>query len=404
MSRTPDTVIYLDHNATTPLHPDVWEAMRPFLTSVFGNPSSLHTEGQQARDAVEEARTQVAHLLGATPEEIVFTSGGSEAANLAIIGGALARRQQGQHIITTQIEHPAVLGSCRFLESQGFRVTYLPVSASGVIDPDALAHALTDQTSLVSIMHANNEVGTIQPLRECAALARARGIWVHTDAVQSVGKIPTMVDDLGVDLLSLSGHKIHGPKGVGALYRRRGISLEPIMTGGLQEHGIRGGTESVATIVGLGTALRLALTRMPTEMARIAALRDRLEHDILSTIPDVTANGAAVARLSTTTNLSFREVDGQSLVVALDLKGVAASTGSACSSGSLEPSHVLIAMGLSREWLRGATRFSLGPSNTPQEVDHLLQLLPPMVARLRRHAGGSIRHVTLPPASRRWEP
>jgi cysteine desulfurase len=401
MSRTPE-VIYVDHNATTPLDPHVWQVMRPFLTDLFGNPSSLHTEGQQARGAIEEARAQVAQLLGATPEEIIFTSGGSEAANLAIIGSALTRRRQGRHLITTQIEHPAVLGSCRFLETQGFRVTYLPVSSAGVVDPDDLAHALTDETSLVSIMHANNEVGTLQPLRECATLARGRGIWVHTDAVQSVGKMPTVVDDLGVDLLSLSGHKIYGPKGVGALYVRRGIMLAPIITGGPQEQGRRGGTEPVAAIVGLGAAAHLASTSMATDAARTAARRDQLEQGILTVIPDVIVNGACAPRLPTTTNLSFRDVDGQSLVVALDLKGVAASTGSACSSGSIEPSHVLIAMGLATEWLRGAVRFSLGRTNTPQEVDCLLQLLPLMVARLRQHGGGSIRPSSVPPASVRW--
>jgi cysteine desulfurase len=368
--------------------------MQPFLTDVFGNPSSLHHEGQQARDAIEEARAQVAQLLGAHAEEIIFTSGGSEADNLAIIGSALARRQQGRHIITTQIEHPAVLGSCRFLETQGFRITYLPVSAAGVIDPADLVHALTDATVLVSIMHANNEVGTVQPLRECAALAQSRGIWVHTDAVQSVGKIPIAVEELGVDLLSLSGHKFHGPKGVGALFVRHGTMPAPLLTGGPQEQELRGGTEPVAAIVGLGAAALLALSNMPTEMAGIAMLRDQLEQGILAVIPDVSANGIGARRIPTTTNLSFRDVDGQSLVVALDLKDIAASTGAACSSGSLEPSHVLIAMGLPAEWLRGAIRFSLGHRNTPEEIADLLQLLPPMVARLRQHGGGSLRHIT----------
>lgn len=401
--RMPEPMIYFDHNATTPLHPEVWQAMQPYFTDVFGNPSSLHSEGQQARDAIEEARVQVAQLLGASAEEIVFTSGGSEADNLAIVGSALARRRQGRHIITTQIEHPAVLGSCRFLEAQGFEVTRLPPSSTGVLDPDALAHAMTDDTILVSIMHANNEVGTIQPLRECGALARARGIWVHTDAVQSVGKIPTLVDDLGVDLLALSGHKIHGPKGVGALYVRRGIALEPIITGGPQEQGLRGGTEPVAAIVGLGVAAHLARTRMPVDMPRIATLRDRLEQGILAAIPEVAVNGATAPRLPTTTNVSFKGVDGQSLVVALDLKGIAASTGSACSSGSLEPSHVLMAMGLTSEWLKGGIRFSLGCYNTPQEVDSLLQLLPSIVARLRQHGGGSLRHATGSPAFARQQ-
>jgi cysteine desulfurase len=393
-----EPLIYFDHNATTPLYPAAWEAMQPFLVDVFGNPSSLHTEGLQARDAIEEARQQVAQLLGASAEELVFTGGGTEADNLAILGSVIAQRRQGGHIITSQIEHPAVLGSCRTLETQGFRVTRLPVGPAGTIDPDDLSRALTDDTLLVTLMHANNEVGTIQPIRECAALAHARGVLVHTDAVQSVGKIATLVDELGVDLLSLSGHKIHGPKGIGALYVRRGIALDPIVTGGPQERGLRGGTEPVAAIVGLGVAAQLAAAHMSTEMSQVAALRDHLEQTILATIPDVLVNGMAAPRLPTTTNLSFKQVDGQSLVVALDLKGVATSTGSACSSGSLEPSHVLIALGLSAEWLRGAVRFSLGSGNTLGEVERVLQMLPPIVARLRQHASGSVREATMTPS------
>jgi cysteine desulfurase len=383
--------IYFDHNATTPMHPTVWQAMHPFLSAVFGNPSSLHTEGLQARDAVEEARERVAQFIGAQREEIIFTSGGTEADNLAILGSVLAQRRQGGHVVTSQIEHPAVLASCRVLESRGFRVTRLPAGAAGRLDPDALAHVLTDDTRLVTLMHANNEVGTIQSIQTCAALARARGILVHTDAVQSVGKIPTLVDDLGVDLLALSGHKIHGPKGIGALYVRRGTALDPIITGGPQERGLRGGTEYVAAIAGLGVAAQLAATQLSDEMPRVATLRDRLERGIQATIPDVIVNGATAPRLPTTTNLSFKGVDGQSLVVALDLQGVATSTGSACSSGSLEPSHVLVAMGLAGEWLQGAIRFSLGPGNTVAEVDTVLDLLPPMVARLRQHSRGTVR-------------
>jgi cysteine desulfurase len=396
-----DSVIYFDHNATTPLHPDVWQAMQPFLTDVYGNPSSLHTEGLRARDAVEEARERVAQLIGAKGEEILFTSSGTEADNLAIVGSILARHRPGGHIITSQIEHPAVLGSCRALETHGFRVTRLPLGSAGLIDPDDLANALTDDTLLVTLMHANNEVGTIQSIRACAALTRARGILLHTDAVQSVGKIPVLVDDLGVDLLALSGHKIHGPKGVAALYVRRGTTLDPIVTGGPQEHGLRGGTEHVAAVVGLGVAAQVAAARMSDEMPQVAALRDRLEQGILDTIPDVLVNGATAPRLPTTTNLSFKGVEGQSLVVSLDLKGVATSTGSACSSGSLEPSHVLIAMGLADEWLQGAVRFSLGSGNTPAEVDTVLHMLPPIVARLRQHSRGSVRQATLTPSSRR---
>jgi cysteine desulfurase len=390
--------IYFDHNATTPLHPTVWEAMRPFLADAFGNPSSLHTEGLQARDAVEEARERVARLIGARVEEIIFTSGGTEADNLAILGSVLAPPRRGGHVVTSQIEHPAVLGSCRALEAQGFRVTLLPPGSTGTVEPDDLANVLTDDTLLVTLMHANNEVGTIQSIQACAALVRARGILMHTDAVQSVGKVPTLVDELGVDLLTLSGHKIHGPKGIGALYVRRGTALAPIVTGGPQERGLRGGTEPVAAIVGLGVAAQRAAARMSDEMPQIAALRDRLEQGILAAIPDVMVNGATAPRLPTTTNVSFKGVDGQSLVVALDLKGVATSTGSACSSGSLEPSHVLIAMGLADEWLQGAVRFSLGPGNTLAEVDAVLHMLPPIVARLRQHTRGSVRQATMTPS------
>jgi cysteine desulfurase len=395
----PEPVIYFDHNATTPLHSTVWQAMYPFLTAEFGNPSSLHAEGLRAREAIETARQQVAHLLGADPEEIIFTSGGTEADNLAILGSVLAQGHRGGRIITSQIEHPAVLGSCRALETQGFHVIRLPVGSVGTIDPDDLARALTPDTRLVTLMHANNEVGTIQPIRECAALAHAHGVALHTDAVQSVGKIPTSVDALGVDLLSLSGHKIYGPKGVGALYVRRGLALAPLLTGGPQERGLRGGTEAVAAIVGLGAAAHLAATRMADETARVAALRDALEHGILATIPEVMVNGAPAPRLPTTTNLSFHRVDGQSLIVALDLKGVAASTGSACSSGSLEPSHVLIAMGVAGPWLQGAVRFSLGGGNTPEEVEAVIRLLPPIVERLRQHAGRSVRQASTPISS-----
>ena len=393
--------IYFDHNATTPLYPAVWQAMKPFLTDVWGNPSSLHTEGLQAREAVEEARERVAHLIGARGEEIIFTSGGTEADNLAILGSVLVRQRQGGHVITSQIEHPAVLGSCQALEARGVRVTRLPVGSAGTIDPDDLAKTLTDDTRLVTLMHANNELGTLQSIQACAALARARGIVVHTDAVQSIGKIPVRVDDLGVDLLALSGHKIHGPKGAGALYVRQGTALDPLVTGGPQERGFRGGTEHVAAIVGLAAAAQLAAACMTDEMPQVAALRDRLEQGILTSIPDVLVNGATAPRLPTTTNVSFKGVDGQSLVVALDLRGVATSTGSACSSGSLEPSHVLIAMGLTDEWLQGAVRFSLGSSNTLAEVEAILDMLPPIVARLRQHTRGSVRHTTMTPSPMR---
>ncbi|RMF89033.1 MAG: cysteine desulfurase NifS [Nitrospinota bacterium] len=376
--------IYLDHNATTPVDEEVLEAMAPFVQKQFGNPSSLHHWGREARRAVEQAREEVALLIGAEdPAEIFFTSGGSEADNLALKGVAFPYWKQGKQIITSQVEHPAVLSTCRLLETYGYRVTYLPVDRYGQVDPADLEAALTPETILVSIMHANNEVGTIQPVAELATLAKEKGVLFHTDAVQSVGKIPVDVKALGVDLLSLSGHKLYAPKGIGALYVRKGTPLWPLISGGHQEGGLRAGTENVAGIVALGKACAIARRVMKQEGERLARLRDRLQEGICTTIPGVSLNGHPTQRLPTTVNLSFHGVEGEALLIHLDLQGVAVSTGSACSSGRLEPSHVLEAMGLTPEESKSAIRFSLGRGNTEEEITSVLDLLPPIVEQLR---------------------
>ena len=375
--------IYLDNSATTRVDPKVLDTMIPFFRDVFGNASSIHTFGQDARAAVEDSRRAIADLLGADTREIVFTSGGTESDNAAIRGVY----RSGGHIITTRIEHPAILATCKALQSEGAEVTYVPVDSSGRVDPAEIAASITDRTLLISVMHANNETGVIQPIEEILALARDRGIAVHTDAVQSVGKIPVDVRRLGVDLLSMSGHKIHGPKGIGVLYVRKGTKLTPFMTGGSHERKRRAGTENVPAVVGLGAAARLALTRLPEMAARVAGLRDHLERQIREKIPGVRINGTAQARLPNITNLSFEGLEGESMVIAMDLEGVAISTGSACASGSLEPSHVLIAMGLRPEVVQGSLRFSLGYDNTEEEVESVLSILTRVTDRLRRLSG-----------------
>jgi len=374
--------IYLDNSATTRVDQAVLDAMVPCFLENFGNASSIHTFGQQARAAVEESRRALADLLGADTREIVFTSGGTESDNTALLGIFRSGYKPGNHIITTKIEHPAILATCKALQSAGGEITYVPVDASGRVDPAAVAGAIRDTTVLISVMHANNETGMIQPIEEISALARERGIVMHTDAVQSVGKIPIKVRELGADLLSLSGHKIHAPKGVGALYIRKGTKLVPFMTGGSHERKRRAGTENVPGIVGLGAAARLAVKRLPEMATRIAALRDRLEGHVLSQIPGVRVNGSG-ARLPNITNLSFENLEGEAAVIALDLEGVAASTGSACSSGSLEPSHVLIAMGLRPEVVQGSLRFSLCCHNTDAEIDRAVETLKNVTKRLR---------------------
>ena len=378
--------LYFDHNATTPVAVEVLEAMLPFLTGNYGNPSSIHSFGQQARAAVEDARVEVARLLNCRASEVVFTGGGTEADNLAVLGAvrAAVRRDGGRkHVVSSQIEHHAVLNACQALEKDGVEVTYLSVGSDGVVDPGDVRRALRPETVLVTIMYANNELGTIQPIAEIAAIARAHGALMHTDAVQAAGKIPLDAKALGVDLLSISGHKIYGPKGVGALYARRPTRLEPLSYGGHHERDRRPGTENVAGIAGLGGAAVLARRSLAIENVRVAALRDRLEHGILERVEEAAVNGDSTRRVPNTSSICFDYVEGEALVIALDLKGVACSTGAACSSGAIEPSHVLTAIGLGSEQARASLRFSLGRQNTEAEVDQLLEILPPVVARLR---------------------
>ncbi len=375
--------IYLDNSATTRVDEAVVEAMLPYFRETFGNASSIHTFGQEARAAVETSRREVADLLGADTREIVFTSGGTESDNAALWGVFRSGYKPGNHVITTKIEHPAILATCKALEAAGAEVTRLPVDSSGRVDPASVAEAIKESTILVSVMHANNETGVIQPVREIAALARERGIVMHTDAVQSVGKIPVDVREPGADLLSLSGHKIHAPKGVGVLYVRKGTKLVPFMTGGSHERKRRAGTENVPGIAGLGAAARLARERLPGMSGRVSALRDRLESRILGCVPGVRVNGDG-PRLPNISNLSFENLEGEAAVIALDLEGVAASTGSACSSGSLEPSHVLMAMGLRPEVVQGSLRFSLCWHNTEDEIDRAVDVLKKVTERLRR--------------------
>jgi cysteine desulfurase len=378
--------IYLDYNATTPVLPEVLDAMLPFLKDTYGNASSIHWFGQQARAAVEQARAQAAALINCRSNEIVFTSGGTEADNLAVFGAVRAAVPRGcgrKHIVTSSIEHHAVLNSCQALEKEGIEVTYLPVDAGGVVSVDGVRRALRPETVLVTVMYANNELGAVQPIAEIAALARERGVLMHTDAVQAAGKIPIDVKALGVDLLAISAHKMGGPKGVGALYARRSTLLRPIVYGGHHERDRRAGTENVAGIVGLGRAAELARQWLGLESRRLAALRDKLERGVLERIADTAVNGDPSRRVPNTTNLRFEYIEGEALVIALDLKGIACSTGAACSSGAIEPSHVLMALGLRPEQARASLRFSLGKLTTEAQVDRLLEVLPGVVAHLR---------------------
>ena len=381
--------VYLDNSATTAVAPEVIEAMLPFLADDFGNAQSVHSFGQSAKAAVEKARRQVAALLNAAPAEIVFVSGGTEADNLALRGICYAHMKHGRHIITTSIEHPAVLATCEELERGGFRVTYLPVSSSGLVNVDELHAAIGEDTILISVMHANNETGTVQPIEEIARVVasartqRSRHLYLHTDAVQSAGKISIDVKRLGVDLLSLSGHKIHAPKGIGALFVRKGVRAAKILFGGHQERGRRPGTENVPGIVALGRAAELASANVDRGAARMRELRDYLEQQVIARCDGVRVNGDLERRVPNISNLSFRGVDGESLLIALDLKGIAVSTGSACASGSLEPSHVLTALRLSREEVRGSLRFSLSIYTTREEIDSAVSALEETLERLR---------------------
>ena len=379
------TRIYLDHNATTPVDPAVLDAMLPFLSSEFGNASSIHAFGQRARAAVETAREQVAALINARPQEIVFTSGGTESDNHAIFGVVSASSGSAPpHIITSSIEHEAVLNSCQALEKQGVAVTYLPVSHDGLIDLDALRKSIRPETVLFTVMHANNELGNVQPLEEIGRVAAEHDVYFHTDAVQSMGKIPVDVKTLQVDLLSLSGHKFYAPKGVGAIYIKGGTQLCQLLYGGHHQRGFRPGTENVAGIVGLGKAAEVARMALAADSARISGLRDRLERGLLECVPESRVNAAAAPRTPNTSNMTFPGIEGEALIIALDLKGIACSTGAACSSGAVEPSHVLTAIGLPTGEARASIRFSLGRGTTAAEIDAALEIVPAAVAQLRK--------------------
>ena len=375
--------IYLDNAATTAVSPQVLEAMLPYFTECFGNPSSIHSTGRDARRAIDAARKQVAAALNCQPNEVYFTAGGSESDNWAIKGAAMARRNKGNHVITTSIEHHAVLHTCQWLEKQGFEVTYLPVDADGQVSVRDVEKAITDKTVLITIMAANNEIGTIEPIAEIGQLARSKGILFHTDAVQAVGAVPIDVQAIGCDLLSLSGHKFHGPKGVGALYIRKGVKLDHLIEGGAQERGQRAGTENLAGIVGLGKAIELAVQNLDSNAARMSALRDKLINGIIERIPDVKLNGHRTNRLPNNVNVSVRYVEGEALLLRLDLAGVAGSSGSACTSGTLDPSHVLLAIGLPHEIAHGSLRLTLGNETTEADIDYVLDKLPGIVSDLR---------------------
>lgn len=375
--------VYMDHSATTPTREEVVEAMQPYFNETFGNASSVHRFGQKARAALEEARETIAGQIGASPEEIIFTSGGTESDNLALKGTAFARKKKGTHVITSTIEHHAVLNTCGWLEKNGFEVTRLPVDSQGRVEPADLRGALRDDTILVSIMLANNEVGVLQPVAELAAIAQEAGAVFHTDAVQAVGKIPVSVDGLGVDLMAISGHKFYGPKGVGVLYRRQGTRIQALQHGGHHENNLRAGTENVPGAVGMAEAMRLTCEERKEEAERLSGLRDRLQEGIMERIDDVQLNGHPTERLPHLLNVSILGIEGESMLLSLDAQGVAASTGSACTSGSLEPSHVLTSMDIPPEVAHGSLRFSLGRMNTEEDVDHVLEVLPQVVKRLR---------------------
>lgn len=375
--------VYLDHAATTPVAQEVLEAMLPYYRECWGNPSSIHQFGRKASEGVEYGRTAVAALLNCTPKEIYFTGGGTEADNMAITGAALAREEKGRHIITSAIEHHAVSHTLAALAKRGWEVTTLPVDHDGLVDPEAVRAAIRPDTVLVTIMHANNEVGVIQPIAEIGAICRERGVWFHTDAVQSVGHIPTRVDELNVDMLSLSGHKLYGPKGVGALFIRRGVRIKPLIYGGGHERGMRSGTENVPGIVGLGKAAELAMAEMETEAVRQAALRDKLLDGITARIPDSYVTGHRTQRLPNNASIIVKYIEGEAMLLRLDVVGIAASSGSACTSGSLDPSHVLLAMGIRTEYAHGSLRFSLGRGTTEADIDYVLEQFPPIVETLR---------------------
>ena len=377
-------MIYLDHSATSPVDPEVFEAMKPYFADSFGNASTLYSLGRDGRRAMESAREEVASIIGAETKEIIFTSGGTESDNIAIKGIAYKLKNKGNHIITSDIEHPAVDETCKYLEKNGFTVTFLPVYEDGIVKISDLEDAITDKTILITIMHANNEIGTIQPIKEIGAVAKEKGIIFHTDAVQTVGKIPVDVNELNVDLLSLSSHKLYGPKGVGALYVRKGVRLEPIMHGGGHERGIRPGTENVPGVVGLGKACKIAKENLESDAQLLTRLRDRLIDTVLEQNEDSFINGHRTNRLPNNANFRFTGIEGESLILHLDSKGIAASTGSACSSTKLEASHVLMAIGLKEVEAHGSLRISLGHENTEEDIDYTIIAIKEVVEKLRK--------------------
>ncbi len=375
--------IYLDHGSSTPTDPRVVDAMIPYFNKFYSNPSSVYKFAKESNEAKENAREKVAKLLNANPEEIVFTGGGTEADNFAIKGVAFANSKRGNHIITSKIEHHAVLNTCKWLESQGFKITYVGVDKYGVVDLNELKDAITDRTILITIMHANNEVGTIEPIQEIAEIAKQKDIYLHTDAIQTVGKMSVDVNELGVNLLSLSGHKFYGPKGVGALFIKKGVKIDSLLHGGYHERNKRAGTENIPGIVGLGRTCEIAMEEAEEEENRIKTLRDRLEKGITEKIDDIIINGHPERRLKGTLNLCVKYIEGESMLLQLDYNGIAASSGSACTSDSLEPSHVLTAMGIPPEVAHGSLRFTLGRENTSEDIDRVLEVLPSIVKRLR---------------------
>ncbi|MDI6604149.1 cysteine desulfurase NifS [Aceticella autotrophica] len=375
--------IYLDNAATTPVRSEVLESMLPYYKNLFGNPSSLYSYGQETKKAIEEARDKVAKAIGANSDEIYFTSGGSESDNWALKGVAYALKNKGNHIITTSIEHHAILHTCQYLEKQGFEITYLPVDKYGLVSPEDLKNAITGKTILVSIMFANNEIGTIEPIEELARITHEKGIYFHTDAVQAVGNIPIDVKKINIDLLSLSAHKIYGPKGVGALYIKKGVKLHSLIHGGAQERNRRAGTENVGGIVGLGTAIELITNDLDSHINKLKYLRDKLINGILEKIPYTRLNGHPTKRLPGNVNVSIEFVEGESMILSLDMAGICVSSGSACTSGTLDPSHVLLAIGLPHEIAHGSLRLSIGKENTDEDVEKVLEVLPNIVNRLR---------------------
>lgn len=375
--------IYMDHAATTAVKEEVLQEMLPYFSQIYGNPSSIYSFGRDAKRAIEVARDKVAKVLGANPSEIFFTAGGSESDNWAVKGVAYANRKKGNHIITTAIEHHAVLDTCKYLEKNGFQITYLPVDEYGLITAQQVADAITEKTILITVMYANNEIGVIQPIQEIGKIAKEKGIYFHTDAVQAIGAIPVLISDLHVDFLSLAAHKFYGPKGIGALYIRRGVQLETFMHGGAQERNKRAGTENVPGIVGLGKAIEIAVNQLDSYSSHVQHLRDRLITEVMSKVPNVRLNGHPTKRLPGNVNFSIEYIEGESLLLSLDMKGIAASSGSACTSGSLDPSHVLLAIGLPHEIAHGSLRLTLGEENTDDDVDYCVEVIPGIVNRLR---------------------